>query len=151
MGVMLSLDRPGLARSRRPGRHARRPDDQAWADAVAAMLTGEAPNTGGCVVRLAKTMLAGLLLPADAAIAGQPLTDGTQAHGDPLTDGAQAQGDPRDAPLRRAAPPGAELSAACLLDQCHDSPAGPGCASPACTHDCHDRVPVAARSGAPAA
>jgi|CZKT01.1.fsa_nt_gi hypothetical protein len=138
MGVMLSLDRPGLARSRRAGRHARRPEDQAWADAFAAMLAGESPNTGGCMVRLAKTMLGGLLLPPDAAIAGQALTDGSP-------------GDRPAAPQRRPRAPGHDLSAACLLGQCDDSPAGPGCAAPACAHDCHDRMPVAGKSGAPAA
>jgi len=76
MGVMLSLDRPRLARSRRQARHARRPDEQAWADALAAVLRDETPAAGGCLARLAKTVLAGWL-PVQAG-ASRPV-DGTLA------------------------------------------------------------------------
>jgi hypothetical protein len=80
MGVMLSLDRPRLARSRRQARHARRPDEQAWADALAAVLRDETPAAGGGLARLAKTVLAGWR-PVQAG-ASRPL-DGTLA-GDQL-------------------------------------------------------------------
>jgi len=64
MGVMLSLDRPTLAGSRRQARHARRPDDQAWAETLAGIFRDDVPHAGGCLARLAKTVLAGRLLPA---------------------------------------------------------------------------------------
>ncbi len=72
MGVMLSLDQPALVRNRRQARHARRPDDQAWADVLAAIVRDE-PLRSGCLVRLAKNVLAGLVIPA-----GSGPADGNQ-------------------------------------------------------------------------
>ncbi len=143
MGVMLSLDRPGLARSRRQARHARRPDDQARADALAAILRDETPAAGGGLVRLAKTMLAGWRFPAGAG--ASRLADGTPA-------GDQGEGAPAgQPPASRAAWTASDLSGACLLGQCQDSPGGPACASQTCAHDCHGRVPMPPATGAPAA
>jgi hypothetical protein len=143
MGVMLSLDQPRLARNRRQARHARRPDDQAWADALAAVLTGDAPHPGGCLVRLAKTVFAGWLLPAKAG-PGWPADRGPARNQEP--------GGPADlAAGPRPARAGSELSGACLLGQCADSPGGPACASATCKHDCHAAAPAAPASGAPAA
>ncbi len=143
MGVMLSLDRPRLARSRRQARHARRPDDQARADALAAILRDETPAAGGCLARLAKTVLAGWLLPAGAW--ASRLVDGTLA-------GDQGEGAPTgQPPASRAARTASHLSGACLLGQCQDSPGAPACASATCTHDCHGQAPVPRATGAPAA
>lgn len=154
MGVMLSLDRPALARSRRPGRHARRPDDQAWAEALAAILRDEPPAAAGCLVRLAKTVLTGRLLPAETPI-GWATKDtlagdqgsGDQWSGDQRSGGLGAGGQGKNAPA--TCPPAdctvraaGELSGACLLGQCHDSPGAPACASATCTHDCHRRAPA---------
>jgi hypothetical protein len=140
MGVMLSLDRPTLARSRRQARHARRPDDQAWAETLAGIFRDDVPHAGGCLVRLAKTFLPARLLPASAGPAG----------GGPGPEQQDAR--PADhVPGGRLARAGRGLSGACLLGQCEDSPGAPACASAACEHDCHDRVPVRSANGAPAA
>jgi hypothetical protein len=120
MGVMLSLDRPGLARNRRQARHARQPDEQAWADVLAAIVRDEPPRAG-CLVRLAKNVLAGLLIPADTS--------------------------PPSGPAVRT---GRDLSGACLLGQCQDSPGAPACASATCRHDCHGQVAAPGQDAAAA-
>jgi hypothetical protein len=142
MGVMLSLDRPTLARSRRQARHARRPDDQAWADALAAIFRDEAPSAGSCLARLAKTVLAGWLQPAGA---WARRADGTPP-------GDEGEGGPEGQPPASRAPRTAsDLSVPCLLGQCQDSPGAPACASVTCAHDCHGRAQVPRATGAPAA
>jgi hypothetical protein len=60
MGVMLALDRPGAARGRRQGQHARS-DDQARADAFAALLSYDPACAGRYLSRLARPALAGRL------------------------------------------------------------------------------------------
>ena len=138
MGVMLSLDRPGLARNRRQARHARRPDEQAWPEVLTAILRDDTPHPG-CLVRLAKNVLADLLIPAAGEQAG-PL--------DQVCAASQKPGDGTDhGPGPRPAWPGRDLSAsdlsgACVLGQCQDSPGARGCASATCRHDCHGQRPA---------
>ena len=138
MGVMLSLDRPGLARNRRQARHARRPDEQAWPEVLTAILRADPPHAG-CLVRLAKNVLADLLIPADGEPAGPT---------DQVCEASQKPGDGTErGPGRRPAWAGRDLSAsdlsgACVLGQCQDSPGARGCASATCRHDCHDQRPA---------
>jgi hypothetical protein len=164
MGVMLSLDQPALVRNRRQARHARRPDDQAWADVLAAIVRDE-PLRSGCLVRLAKNVLAGLVIPA-----GSGPADGNQDdsnHDDSNQSGSSPAGSSPAGSSQPAGPadrlsgaghqPGQDahrprggravrtsrdLSGACLLGQCQDSPDGPGCASVTCGHGCHGQVPA---------
>jgi hypothetical protein len=141
MGVMLSLDRPGLARNRRQARHARRPDEQAWADVLAAIVRDEPPRAG-CLVRLAKNVLAGLLIPADSSPADSPAERPLGADHEPGQHADRARGG-------RAVRTGRGLSGACLLGQCQDSPGGPACASATCRHDCHGQVTAPGQVAAP--
>jgi hypothetical protein len=129
---MLSLDRPGLVRSRRQGQHVRNSDDQACLDAFAAMLRYDSTGAGRYLSRLAKTVLAGRLLPAAVALA--------EAADTALTRKQRAQG--------------AELtftvSVPCLLAQCRAGGGGRGCESSACEHECHqrERAPGGAQAAA---
>jgi hypothetical protein len=177
MGVMLSLDQPGLARNRRQARHARRPDEQAWADVLAAIVRDE-PLQAGCLVRLAKNMLAGLLIPADSSPAHSRLAGGGNADsrlaggladsspaGSRLVGSRPADSSPGDwlsgadhQPVQhahrrrggRVVRTGRDLSGACLLGQCQDSPGAPACASVTCQHDCHGQVAAPAPDAAEA-
>ena len=137
MGVMLSLDRPGLARNRRSGRHARRPDEQAWPEVLTALRRAD-PPPAGCLVRLAKNVLAGLLIPAEGEAVGQP---------DRVCEAGQEPGPSDRVPVGRPARPGrdqfpSDLSGACLLGQCQDAPGARGCTSASCRHDCHSQWPA---------
>ena len=118
---MLSLDRPGAARSRRQGQHVRNSDDQACMDAFAAMLRYDATGAGRYLSRLAKTVLAGRLLPAAVALA--------EAVDTALTHKERAS----------QAKSTFTVSAPCLLGQCRFPGDGPGCESAACEHECHHR------------
>jgi hypothetical protein len=122
MGVMLSLDRPGPARSRHQGQHVRNSEDQACVDAFAALLRYDASGAGRCLSRLAKSVLAGRLLPAAVA----------------LTEAADT------ALARRQRTSEVDLtftvSVPCLLGQCRLGGDGPGCESSVCEHDCHHRA-----------
>jgi len=134
MGVMLSLDRPRQSRGRRHGQHARTADDQTCVDALAALLRYDASGADRCLSRLARTVLAGRLLPAAVALA--------EAVGTVLTEDSR--------PGRRVAI-GFTASPACLGGRCRDRADGPGCESSACEHDCHPDLSQAGRDGTPAA
>ena len=114
MGVMLSLDRPGPARSRHQGQHVRDSDDLARVDALAGMLRCDA--AGRYLSRLAAAMLASRLRPAPAGAAGTAVATGRRA---------------RQVDIRLS------LSVPCLLGQCRVAADGPGCESSFCEHDCH--------------
>jgi hypothetical protein len=118
---MLSLDRPGPARSRRQGQHVRNSDDQACMDAFAAMLRYDATGAGRYLSRLAKTVLAGRLLPAAVALA--------EAADTALTKKQRAS----QAELTFT------VSVPCLLGQCRVAGDGRGCEASTCEHECHHR------------
>jgi hypothetical protein len=97
------------------------------------------PASGGCLTRLAKTVLAGLLWPAAPTsgppIAGGPLAGPAEVRRLP---GRPACGLPQvrrlpDRPLRPPAP----LPAACLRGQGDDAPVGPDGSSASWPHDGH--------------
>ena len=69
MGVMLVLDAPRPARSRRRGQHTRTPEDQACLDAFAAFLRYDPSGAGRCLSRLEPAVLAERLRPAVQALA----------------------------------------------------------------------------------
>lgn len=116
---MLSLDRPGPARSRRQGQHVRDCDDLARVDALAGMLRCDA--AGRYLSRLARTVLASRLRPAAAGAAG------SGAAGTVFATERRA----RQVEIRVI------LSVPCLLGQCRVGGDGPGCESSECEHDCH--------------
>jgi hypothetical protein len=132
MGVMLSLDRPGPARSRRQGQHVRNSDDQACVDAFAAMLRYDATGAGRYLSRLARTVLAGRLLPAAVALA--------EAADTALTKNQRVS----------QAEPTFTVSVPCLLGQCRIAGDGQGCEASTCEHECHhrERLPGGARAAA---
>lgn len=131
MGVMLSLDRPGPARSRRQGQHVRDCDEPARVDALAGMLRCDAVGAGRYLSRLAAAVLAGRLRPAPPALTGAALTGaaGTRAAGTAFATGRRA----RQVEIRLI------VSVPCLLGQCRVAGDGPGCESSVCEHDCHRR------------
>ena len=118
---MLSLDRPGYARSRRQGQHVRNPADLACMDALAVMMRNDEAGAGRYLSRLARTVLAVRLRPAAAALTGAP---GTRPWKRPRL---------RQVELRFT------VSVPCLLGQCRVSGDGPGCQSSVCEHECHQR------------
>jgi hypothetical protein len=122
MGVMLSLDRPGLARNRRQARHARRTDEQAWADSFTAILRDDSPHAG-CLVRLAKNALAGLQTGPDRGELEGPANRAPGPEHQPAQAADFAPGQ-RPAPLGPSRPgpslPGLSLS----------GPSGPGPSQP---------------------
>ena len=129
MGVMLSLDRPAPARSRRQGQHVRDGHELARVDTLAGMLRRDAAGPGRYLSRLAAAVLAGRLRPAAAVL---PRAAGTgaaraSAAGTAFATGRRA----RQVEVRLI------LSVPCLLGQCRVAGDGPGCESSACGHDCH--------------
>jgi hypothetical protein len=136
MGVMLSLDQPGPARSRRQGQHVRDCDEPARVDTLAGMLRCDAAGAGRYLSRLAAAVLAGRLRPAPPALTGAALTGaaltgaaGTRAAGTAFATGRRA----RQVEIRLI------VSVPCLLGQCRAAGDGPGCESSVCEHDCHRR------------
>jgi hypothetical protein len=91
-------------------------------DAFAAMLRYDASGAGRCLSRLARSVLAGRLLPAAVA----------------LTEAADT------ALARRQRARGIDLtftvSVPCLLGQCRLGGDSPSCESSVCEHDCHHRA-----------
>jgi hypothetical protein len=131
---MLSLDRPGPARSRHQGQHVRDCDDLARVDALAGMLRCDA--AGRYLSRLARAVLASRLRPAPAGAAGSGAAGsgaagsgaaGSGAAGTAFATGRRA----RQVEIRLI------LSVPCLLGQCRVAGDGPGCESSVCEHDCH--------------
>lgn len=131
---MLAFDRPTQPRSRRPGQHARNADDQACVDALAAFLRYDAAGADHCLGRLARTVLAGRLLPAAMALAeavSAVLTRDSPSGSTPVTIDYTA-------------------SPACLAGECAGQADRPVCESIACEHYCHSDQGRSGRDGAPA-